>query len=269
MEGVPDEVSPGLSESAETAPIDSSDHAETIEQQQLGEDQAAATHQPAAAGSEVDTQTVLDLADAAQSSSAEPTAEATGQTNHPGSPDQAIQEQLADLLPAQQQLDSQEQQELQDAQEQQQETSTAQAEEPNAAVESDAAASTARQSSSGSMQLSSSARASRTSTHRPSTAAGKRAEAEAAAAAAAAEQVSSSMQHILSLAANKRSNLHLLEDGTLVMAAGCAVLLLHIPTMQQQFLPGRDGGGVAAVAVHPNRQLFLVAEKCRTRPPNM
>lgn len=224
-------------------------------------------NQPAA-GSVVDTQAVLDLADAAQSSSAEAGAESLEQLDEPEVADQAMQKQPAELLPAQQQLDAQEQQELQDAQERQQETSAQEALPRTTPSESDAAVLAARPSSSRSMQLSSSARASRTSTYRPSTAAGKCAEAEAA-AAAAAEQVSSSLQHILSVAANKRSNLHLLEDGTLVMAAGCAVLLLHIPTMQQRFLPGRDGGGVAAVAVHPNRQLFLVAEKCRSRPPNM
>jgi hypothetical protein len=74
---------------------------------------------------------------------------------------------------------------------------------------------------------------------------------------------------VFSTAASKRSDLHLLEDGTLAMAAGCAVLLLHLPSMQQRFLPGRDGGGVAAVGVHPSRKLFLVAEKCRSRAPNM
>lgn len=84
-----------------------------------------------------------------------------------------------------------------------------------------------------------------------------------------AAQVSSCLRHVLSLAAAKRANLHLLEGGTLAMAAGCAVLLLHMPTMQQRFLPGRDGGGVAALAVHPNKQLLLVAEKCRSRAPNM
>lgn len=84
-----------------------------------------------------------------------------------------------------------------------------------------------------------------------------------------ATQVSGCLRHVLSLAAAKRANLHLLEGGTLAMAAGCAVLLLHMPSMQQRFLPGRDGGGVAAVVVHPNKQLLLVAEKCRSRAPNM
>ncbi|WIA29897.1 hypothetical protein OEZ86_012366 [Tetradesmus obliquus] len=51
------------------------------------------------------------------------------------------------------------------------------------------------------------------------------------------------------------------------MGVGCMVLLLHLPTMKQRWLPGRDGGGVAAVAVHPSRQHFLVAERCKSRPP--
>jgi hypothetical protein len=263
MEGVLDETSPGLTESAETALIEPSDLDKTVEQKQFGEDQEALTNQPAAAGSEVDIQAVPNLADVAQSSSPEAHGKAKVQPLYSEPPDQAMQAQFAELLPAQQQLDWQEQ-ELQDTQEQQHKTLPETATEPSAAVGSDAAASAARQPSSLSMQLSSSARASR-----PSTAAGKCAKAEAAAAAAAAEQVGGSMQHVLSLAANKRFNLHLLKDGTLVSAAGCTVLLLHIPTMQQRFLPGRDGGGIAAVAVHPNLQLFLVAEKCRSRPPNM
>lgn len=88
-------------------------------------------------------------------------------------------------------------------------------------------------------------------------------------AAAVGDNIGDSLQHVLSLAASKRANMHLLDSETLVMAAGCSVLLLHMPTMQQRFLPGRDGGGVAAVAVHPGRKRFAVAEKCRSRPPNM
>lgn len=84
-----------------------------------------------------------------------------------------------------------------------------------------------------------------------------------------AAQISNALLHVLSSSAIKRANLHVLDDGALAIAAGCAVLFLQLPSMQQRFLPGRDGGGVAAVAVHPSRKLFLVAEKCRSRPPNM
>jgi hypothetical protein len=77
------------------------------------------------------------------------------------------------------------------------------------------------------------------------------------------------LQHVLSVAAAKRGNLYLLDDKTLVMAAGCVVLLLHVPSGRQRYLPARDGGGIGALAVHAGRQLLLVAEKCRTRAPNM
>lgn len=78
-----------------------------------------------------------------------------------------------------------------------------------------------------------------------------------------------SLLQVISFNAAKRNNLHLLDDDTLLMGVGCMVLLLHLPTMKQRWLPGRDGGGVAAVAVHPSRQHFLVAERCKSRPPAM
>jgi hypothetical protein len=85
----------------------------------------------------------------------------------------------------------------------------------------------------------------------------------------AAADPTASLLQVISFNAAKRNNLHLLDDDTLLMSVGCMVLLLHLPTMKQRWLPGRDGGGVAAVAVHPSKQHFLVAERCKSRPPNM
>jgi hypothetical protein len=91
----------------------------------------------------------------------------------------------------------------------------------------------------------------------------------AAAGAVAAVDPTTSLLQVISFNAARRNNLHLLDDDTLLMGVGCMVLLLHLPTMKQRWLPGRDGGGVTAVAVHPSRQHFLVAERCKCRPPNM
>jgi hypothetical protein len=88
-------------------------------------------------------------------------------------------------------------------------------------------------------------------------------------AAEVAVDPTASLLQIISFSAAKHNNLHLLDDDTLLMGVGCMVLLLHLPSMKQRWLPGRDGGGVAAVAVHPSRQHFLVAERCKNRPPNM
>lgn len=172
---------------------------------------------------------------------------------------------------ANQQVDHVQQQEedvQQDNNMQQQEQSTQQQQDPTQALtdtelgQQDQPQQASRQASHSSMQ----ARSSITSRSSGSKRANVSTDAVAAAAPAARD---SSLQHILSTSASKCANLHMLDDQTLAMAAGCAVLLLHLPTMQQHFLPSRDGGGVAAVAVHPDRKLFLVAEKCRSRAPNM
>jgi len=79
----------------------------------------------------------------------------------------------------------------------------------------------------------------------------------------------SCLLQVASINTRRHNNLHLIDDETLIMACGSVVMLVHIPTKQQRYLAGRDGGGIAAIAVHPSRQHFLVAEKCKTRPPNM
>jgi hypothetical protein len=79
------------------------------------------------------------------------------------------------------------------------------------------------------------------------------------------------LKSVLSLAASKRNNLHLLAQDTLAAAAGCVVLLLHLPSLQQRYLPSSNGCGVAALAVAPDRRTLAVAEQGRSgrAPPNM
>ncbi|XP_066455410.1 cilia- and flagella-associated protein 44 isoform X2 [Eleutherodactylus coqui] len=59
----------------------------------------------------------------------------------------------------------------------------------------------------------------------------------------------------------KRANLHLLDDQTLLFVAGAMVIILGLKTHEQQYLRSSSGQGIGAVAVHPNRSYFAVAEK--------
>ena len=68
---------------------------------------------------------------------------------------------------------------------------------------------------------------------------------------------------------SKANNLHALDAGTLLTTVGNAVVFYHLADGAATFLPGLDGGGVACVALHPNEALFLAAEKCKHRAPNV
>jgi hypothetical protein len=74
---------------------------------------------------------------------------------------------------------------------------------------------------------------------------------------------------LLGLDVARRHSLVALDADTVAVPAGSGVLLLHLPTLGQRFLPSRDGGGVGAMAVHPQRRCFAVAEKCPKGAPNM
>lgn len=90
--------------------------------------------------------------------------------------------------------------------------------------------------------------------------------------AASKQQVDASccrLLFILGFDLSKRHNLVALDDQTIAMAAGNNVLLLDLATLQQRYLPARDGGGIGAVALHPKRSCFAVAEKCREHAPSM
>jgi hypothetical protein len=61
-------------------------------------------------------------------------------------------------------------------------------------------------------------------------------------------------------------NLHVLQHGdgkdTVVLyAAGNSARIHNLATGYMRYVQGRDGGGVAAVAVHPSRRVFAVAER--------
>lgn len=68
---------------------------------------------------------------------------------------------------------------------------------------------------------------------------------------------------------SKANNLHALDADTLLTTAGNAVVFYRTADGATTFLPGLDGGGVACIALHPTQPLFLVAEKCKRRAPNV
>lgn len=77
------------------------------------------------------------------------------------------------------------------------------------------------------------------------------------------------LSSILSLDASKRNPVHFLTSHTIITFCGSTVVILDTTTNEKQYLWGKDEGGIGAVAVHPARELFAVAEKCRTRAPNV
>ncbi|XP_013370508.1 PREDICTED: cilia- and flagella-associated protein 44 [Chinchilla lanigera] len=59
----------------------------------------------------------------------------------------------------------------------------------------------------------------------------------------------------------KRANLQLLDSNTILYVAGNQLVLLDIKTKEQIYLRSSSGEGIGAIAVHPHKTYFAVAEK--------
>ncbi|XP_033757971.1 cilia- and flagella-associated protein 44-like isoform X3 [Pecten maximus] len=70
-----------------------------------------------------------------------------------------------------------------------------------------------------------------------------------------------SLQYSFGYDCTKRANLHLLDEKTVIFAAGNLVQLVDLQTREHTYLRSTSGGGVGALAVHPSRKYFAVAEK--------
>ncbi|XP_077985504.1 cilia- and flagella-associated protein 44-like isoform X2 [Glandiceps talaboti] len=70
-----------------------------------------------------------------------------------------------------------------------------------------------------------------------------------------------SLHHSFGYDCKKRSNLQMLDPNTVIFAAGNIVEILNLQTKEQQYLRTSSGGGIGAIAVHPERTHFAVAEK--------
>ncbi|XP_053372820.1 cilia- and flagella-associated protein 44-like [Mercenaria mercenaria] len=69
------------------------------------------------------------------------------------------------------------------------------------------------------------------------------------------------LQHSFGYDCTKRANLHLLNERTVVFAAGNLVQIVDLQTKEQTFIRSTSGGGIGAITVHPSRNYFAVAEK--------
>ncbi|GFR82702.1 cilia- and flagella-associated protein 44-like [Elysia marginata] len=70
-----------------------------------------------------------------------------------------------------------------------------------------------------------------------------------------------SMQHSYGYDCKKRNNLHLLDETTVVFAAGNMLQILNLKTRSQTYLRSTSGWGIGAICVHPSRKYFAVGEK--------
>jgi hypothetical protein len=64
---------------------------------------------------------------------------------------------------------------------------------------------------------------------------------------------------VLGLGAERRHGLCWLDEGTALVAAGGAALLLDVATGRQTLVGAPGGGAVACLAVHPSRRFFALA----------
>ncbi|XP_020563566.1 cilia- and flagella-associated protein 44 isoform X3 [Oryzias latipes] len=69
------------------------------------------------------------------------------------------------------------------------------------------------------------------------------------------------LSHSFGFDSRRRANLGVLDDSTLIFIAGNLMVLLDVHAQEQRFLRSSGGGGIGAIAVHPSREFFAVAEK--------
>ncbi|XP_021372219.1 cilia- and flagella-associated protein 44-like isoform X2 [Mizuhopecten yessoensis] len=70
-----------------------------------------------------------------------------------------------------------------------------------------------------------------------------------------------SLQYSFGYDCTKRANLHLLDEKTVIFAAGNLVQLVDLQTREHKYLRSTSGGGIGALTVHPSKKFFAVAEK--------
>ncbi|XP_054613707.1 cilia- and flagella-associated protein 44-like [Dunckerocampus dactyliophorus] len=69
------------------------------------------------------------------------------------------------------------------------------------------------------------------------------------------------LSHSFGYDCQRRENLQLLDDRTLIFIAGQLIILLDVSTKQQRYLRSCSGGGIGSIGVHPSKDHFAVAEK--------
>ncbi|KAM8976941.1 cilia- and flagella-associated protein 44 [Pelodytes ibericus] len=69
------------------------------------------------------------------------------------------------------------------------------------------------------------------------------------------------MLHSFGYDCDRRANLRLLDDQTLLYVAGTMTVILSLKPQEQRYLRSSSGGGIGAITVHPSKKYFAVAEK--------
>jgi hypothetical protein len=67
--------------------------------------------------------------------------------------------------------------------------------------------------------------------------------------------------HAFGFGCTRRSNLHYLDDHTVMSAQGNTVMFLDTNRMTTEYIFGVEGRGIGALTVNPSKTLFVVAEK--------
>ena len=67
--------------------------------------------------------------------------------------------------------------------------------------------------------------------------------------------------HAFGFGCTRRSNLHYLDDHTVMSAQGNTVMFLDTNRMTTEYMFGVEGRGIGALTVNPTKTLFVVAEK--------
>jgi WD40 repeat protein len=78
-----------------------------------------------------------------------------------------------------------------------------------------------------------------------------------------------SLYHSFGYECQRRSNLHIMDDHTVLFIAGNMVQLLDLHTHKQTYLWSTTGRGIGSIAVHPSRRYFAVAENGESPPINI
>jgi len=69
-------------------------------------------------------------------------------------------------------------------------------------------------------------------------------------------------RHVFGVKGDVRDNVHYLDETTVLYAAGNQIVLHHVESNTQRFIPGSpDAEGITALALSPNRKYLAVAER--------
>ena len=69
-------------------------------------------------------------------------------------------------------------------------------------------------------------------------------------------------RHVFGAKGDVRDNVHFLDETTVLYAAGNQIVLHHVESNTQRFIPGApDAEGITALALSPNRKYLAIAER--------